>query len=290
MTDETHAQPALWLRVLRFPPIRLVLLGSILFLMMGISNGFWGSTVADSPPKAVGMAALMAALGLAVYVVFVRVVERRPVRELALPAMGPELGLGMLFGAGLYTLCVLVLMVLGVYRIEGINPLAMLLPAVAMALSSGVFEELLHRGTLFRIVEESLGSWIALLASALFFGFRHLSNADGDIVGAIAITIEAGLLLAAAYMLTRRLWLSIGFHIAWNFTQSGIFSGSVSGGFEKPGLFKATIEGPELLTGGKFGMEATIVALLVCTTAGLVMLVMAIRRGNIVPPFWQRAG
>ena len=83
---------------------------------------------------------------------------------------------------------------------------------------------------------------------------------------------------------------SIGFHIAWNFTQSGIFSGSVSGGFEKPGLFKATIEGPELLTGGKFGMEATIVALLVCTTAGLEMLVMAIRRGNIVPPFWHRAG
>lgn len=290
MTDEAHAQPALWLRVLRFPPIRLVLLGGILFLMMGISNGFWGSTFADSPPKAVSMAALMAALGLAVYVVFVRVVERRPVRELALPAMGPELGLGMLFGAALYTLCLLVLMVLGVYRIEGINPLAMLLPSVAMALSSGVFEELLHRGTLFRIVEESLGSWIALLASALFFGFRHLSNADGNILGAIAITIEAGLLLAAAYMLTRRLWLSIGFHIAWNFTQSGIFSGSVSGGFERPGLFKATIEGPELLTGGKFGMEATIVALLACTTAGLVMLLMAVRRGNIVPPFWQRAG
>ena len=290
MTENTHAKPALWLRVLQFPLVRLILLGPLLFLMMGISNGFWEIRYADSPLISIAMAALMAALAFAVYIAFVKFIERRPVSELALPMMGRELGLGMLFGAGLYTLCVLVLMVLGVYRIEGINPLALLLPSVAMALSSGVFEELLHRGTIFRNVEELLGSWIALLFSALFFGFRHLSNADGNIVGAIAITIEAGVLLAAAYMLTRRLWLSIGFHIAWNFTQSGIFSGSVSGGFEKPGLFKATIEGPELLTGGKFGMEATIVALLVCTTAGLVMLVMAIRRGNIVPPFWRRAG
>ncbi|MDQ5910073.1 MAG: protease family protein [Pseudomonadota bacterium] len=290
MIEQTNPDKPLWLRVLQFPLVRLILLGPLLFLMMGVSNGFWGHTFADSPLIGIAMAALMAALGFAVYVVFVQFVERRPVSELALSAMGRELGLGMLIGTGLYTLCVLVLMALGVYRIEGINPLTMLLPSVAMALSSGVFEELLHRGTLFRIVEESLGSWIALLFSALFFGFRHLSNADGNIVGVLAITIEAGLLLAAAYMLTRRLWLSIGFHIAWNFTQSGIFSGSVSGGFEKPGLFKAIIEGPELLTGGKFGMEATIVALLICTTAGLVMLVMAIRRGKIAPPFWRRAG
>ena len=289
MMEHPNPDKPLWLRVLQFPLVRLFLLGPLLFLMMGISNGFWEVKFADSPLIGIAMAALMVALGFAVYIAFVKLIEQRPVNELALPMMGRELGMGMLAGAGLYTLCVLVLMALGVYRIEGINPLALLLPSVAMALSSGVFEELLHRGTLFRIVEESLGSWIALLASALFFGFRHLSNADGNIVGALAITIEAGLLLAAAYLLTRRLWLSIGFHIAWNFTQSGIFSGSVSGGFEKPGLFKATIEGPEWLTGGKFGMEATIVGLLICTTAGLVMLVMAIRRGNIVSPFWQRA-
>jgi hypothetical protein len=290
MMEHPNPDKPLWLRVLQFPLVRLILLGPLLFLMMGISNGFWEIRYADSPLIGIAMAALMAALAFAVYIAFVKFIERRPVSELALPVMGRELGLGMLFGAGLYTLCVLVLMVLGVYRIEEINPLALLLPSVAMALSSGVFEELLHRGTIFRNVEELLGSWIALLASALFFGFRHLSNADGNIIGAVAITIEAGVLLAAVYLLTRRLWLSIGFHIAWNFTQSGIFSGSVSGAFEKPGLFKATIEGPELLTGGKFGMEATLVALLICTTAGLVMLIMAIRRGKIVPPFWQRTG
>jgi membrane protease YdiL (CAAX protease family) len=163
------------------------------------------------------------------------------------------LGPGILAGAGLYTLCVLVLIALGVYRIEGVNLLSMMLPSMAMALSSGVFEELLHRGTIFRNIEELLGSWIALLVSALFFGLRHLGNADSNFVGALAITIEAAVLLTTLYLLTRRLWLSIGFHIAWNFTQSGIFSGSGSDGFEQPGLLRAVIEGPEFLTGENSG-------------------------------------
>jgi uncharacterized protein len=282
------ASRALWLRVLQFPLVRLLLLGSMLFLLAGISNGLWGETFADRPLIAVAVAALMAVIGIGVYAGFVRLVEQRPVSELALSKMGRELGLGLLGGAALYTFCVLILMALGVYRIESINPVALMLPAAAMAVSSGVFEELLHRGTIFRNVEAMLGSWIALLASALFFGFRHLGNADGNMLGALAITIEAGLLLAALYLLTRRLWLCIGFHMAWNFTQAGIFSGTVSGGFEQPGLFKAIIEGPQLLTGGNFGMEASIIALLACTSLGVAVLIMAMRRGNIVPPSWKR--
>lgn len=290
MRDQATPSGALWLRVLQFPLVRLLLLGPLLFLLAGISNGLWGVRFADRPLIAVGMALLMALLGLAVYAAFVRIVERRAVSELALPEMARELTLGLLAGAGLYALCVLILAGLGIYRVEGINAATLMLPALAMALSSGVFEELLHRGTIFRNLEDMLGSWIALLASALFFGFRHLGNAEGNILGALAITIEAGLLLAALYVLTRRLWPCIGFHVAWNFTQAGVFSGAVSGAFEQPGLLKARLEGPELLTGGAFGMEASLVALLVCTAAGVAILIMAVRRGSIVKPSWRRGG
>jgi uncharacterized protein len=282
------AEPALWQRLVQFPLTRLLLLGPLLFLLMGISNGFWSVQFADRPLLAIASAALMAALAIAVYVAFVRFVERRPVDELALSAVGRELGLGLFAGAGLYTLCVVILFLLGAYSIDGINPVSLMLPSVAMGLSSGVFEELLHRGTIFRNVEALAGSWIALLASALIFGLVHLGNPDGNIIGALSITIEAGLLLAALYLVTRRLWLSIGAHIAWNFTQSGIFSGSVSGAFEQPGLFKAVIEGPQFLTGGKFGMEASLVALVICTATGLLVLRMAVKRGNMVPPMWKR--
>ena len=157
-----------------------------------------------------------------------------------------------------------------------------------MAVSTGIFEELVFRGALFRIVEEALGSWISLLVSSFVFGFMHLLNPEGTVMGAVFISIEAGLLLAAAYMVTRRLWLCIGLHMAWNFAQSGVFSGIVSGSFNQPGLLKSSVAGPAVLTGGVFGLESSVVAVLVCTAAGLIMLRIAIQRGHILPPFWAR--
>jgi membrane protease YdiL (CAAX protease family) len=287
--ETSNPKPALWLRIAKLPLTRLVLLGGGLFFMMGTSNGFMAE-FSKTPLLSTASAAAMAALALAVYAGFARFIERRPVSELSLPGMGRELGVGMLIGAGLYTTCVLILIMLGIYRIDGLNPWYFVLPAVAMALSSGIFEELLFRGVLFRSVEDMFGSWISLAVSSLVFGFVHLLNPAGTITGAIFISIEAGLLLAAAYMLTRRLWLSIGFHMAWNYTQSAIFSGIVSGGVTDPGLIRSNIKGPAVLTGGSFGLESSVIAFLLCTTTGVVLLVMAVRRGKIVPPFWRRAG
>ena len=277
----------LWLRILQFPLVRLALLGPALFLLIGISNGF-RLKFAASPLVSLAVAAGMALAGLVFYYAFVRLIERRHVHELGLKGMGRELGLGLLIGAGLCTVSVLVLMVLGVYRIDGINPLLVTLPALAMALSSGVLEELMYRGGLFRIVEDSLGSWISLAVSALVFGLSHYAPVEGALWGSFAITIEAGLLLAAAYMVTRRLWMCIGLHVAWNFAQSGVFSGIVSGSFNQPGLFQSRVEGSDWLTGGAFGMEASVVSVVVCTAAGLLLLMLAMRRGHLMPPFWRR--
>jgi membrane protease YdiL (CAAX protease family) len=262
---------------------RLILLGGVIFQMMGMNNGFMQEFKA-TPLLSIGVTIVMAALALAVYIAFAKFVERRPVSELSLPGMGSELGVGLLVGASLYTACVLILVVLGLYRIEGLNLWYYVVPAVAMALSSGIFEELLFRGVLFRSVEDLFGSWISLLVSSLVFGLVHLFNPAGTLIGAIYISIEAGLLLAAAYMLTRRLWLSIGFHIAWNYTQSAIFSGIVSGGVTDPGLIRSNIKGPEILTGGSFGLESSVIAFVLCTAAGVVLLIKAVRSGTIIPP------
>ena len=95
------------------------------------------------------------------------------------------------------------------------------------------------------------------------------------------------MLLAAAYMLTRRLWLCIGTHIAWNFTQGGIFSVAVSGGSSK-GLLQSRMIGPDWLTGGAFGAEASVVALVVCLAAGIALVVLAAKKGHKVSAFWSR--
>jgi membrane protease YdiL (CAAX protease family) len=264
-----------------------LVLGFILLLMMGLNTDVMTSYAAE-PVKSVQHIIAMAIAGFAVYIGYAQLLEQRAVSELALPGIGRELGIGLLIGAGLYTTCELILMALGIYRVNGLNPLSYMFPAIAMALSSSVFEELLFRGVLFRSVETWFGSWAALVVSSLVFGLTHLMNPQGTIEGALFIAVEAGILLAAAFMLTRRLWLSIGFHMAWNYTQSAIFSGIVSGNDAQQGLVRSTMKGPDWLTGGSFGVESSVLALFVCTTTGIVMLVMAVKRGKIVPPIWKR--
>lgn len=287
MTAPSNPRPNLACRVLGAPPARVLVLGFILLLMM-ILNSDVMTSYAGEPLKSVAHIVALAVAGFAVYLGYAHFIEQRAVSELALPRMGRELGVGLLVGAGLYTACELFLMALGIYRVDGLNPLSFMIPAIAMALSSGIYEELLFRGVLFRSVETWLGSWAALVVSSLVFGLTHLMNPQGTLEGALFIAVEAGILLAAAYMLTRRLWLSMGFHVAWNYTQSAIFSSIVSGNDAAQGLIRSTTKGPDLLTGGSFGLESSVLALLLCTTTGIAMLVMAKKRGKIVPPIWKR--
>lgn len=287
LTTPIETQPGLGRRILGSPPARVLLLGFVLLLLMGL-NGDVMTSYAGEPLKAVRHVIALAIAGFAVYLGHAHFIEGRVVSELSLPGMGRELGQGLLIGAGLYAACELILMAIGIYRIDGLNPLSFLIPAIAMAISSSVFEELLFRGVLFRSVETWFGSWAALGVSSLVFGLTHLINPQGTIEGALFIAVEAGILLAAAFMLTRRLWLSIGFHMAWNYTQSAVFSGVVSGNDAAAGWIRSTVRGPDLLTGGSFGVESSVLALVLCTTTGVVMLVMAVRRDRIVPPIWKR--
>jgi membrane protease YdiL (CAAX protease family) len=289
MTTSSTTPPGIARRIFRSPPARILVLGFILLMMMGLNTDVMTSYAGD-PFKSVQHIVALAIAGFAVYLAYACFIEQSPVSELALPGMGREIGIGLLVGVGLYTACELILMALGIYRINGLNPVRFMVPAIAMALSSGVFEELLFRGVLFRSVETWFGSWAALVVSSLVFGLTHLLNPQGTLEGALFIAVEAGILLAAAYMLTRRLWLSMAFHVSWNYTQSAIFSGIVSGNDASQGLIRSTVKGPALLTGGDFGVESSLLALLLCTTTGIVLLVMAVKRGKIVPPIWKRSG
>lgn len=276
-------------RILASQPLRVLVLGCVLLVMMGLSDDVMKSYAAD-PVKAAAHVIALAIAGLAIYIAHAHFVEQRAASELGTQGMGRQLGIGLLVGAGLYAACEAILMAMGIYRITGLNPWSYLLPAIAMAISSGVFEELLFRGVLFFSVEKWFGTWVALAVSSLVFGLSHMANPQATLEGALFIAVEAGVLLGAAVVLTRKLWLGIGFHAAWNYTQQGVFSGIVSGNDAAPGWIRATIKGPDYLTGGPFGVESSVLALLLCTTTGVVMLVMAHRRGLIVPPKWKRAG
>lgn len=216
------------------------------------------------------------------YRLLVRWLEKRPAAELILAGAAPQLFAGTVIGVVLFSLVIGALVVSGHGKVT--LPAAVIFPFVGFALSilSGVGEELLFRGAMFRIVEERWGTLVALLLSAAFFGAVHGGNPGATVMSSIAIALEAGLLLALAYTATRTLWLPIGLHFAWNFTEGGIFSTQVSGGVVH-GLFATTLAGDQLLTGGAFGPEASIVAVAICLIAALFFLVITLRRAQWRP-------
>lgn len=225
-------------------------------------------------------AAIVVAIITLGYVGFVRVVEKRPVTELSLKGAVAKTSAGILLGATLISITIAVLALLGYYRVEGINPWRALIVTLPVLTSSAYIEEILFRGVLLRLLEGWLGTWLALAISALLFGGVHLINPNATLWSAFAIAIEAGLLLGGAFLLTRRLWLAIGTHFAWNYFQGIVFGVAVSGN-RIEGLLNASISGPLLLSGGAFGAEASIIAVGVCGVASAVLIRKAIEKENI---------
>jgi membrane protease YdiL (CAAX protease family) len=123
---------------------------------------------------------------------------------------------------------------------------------------------------------------MALVISAVIFGGLHLMNKDATLIGVIGIMLQTGITMGAAFMLTRRLWLPMGIHFAGNFTQGGIFGSAVSGNGAETGILRATITGPDWLTGGAFGIEASLVTIALGLVLGILLIWRAYKRGNVI--------
>lgn len=265
----------------RYPLVLMVL--GIIAVAVGIAiAGALGRLLPDAAntSPAILLPAIFAAVGAAAaYWLFVRYAEGVPVKDFALAGSVRELALGMAVGAGAFTAVVGVAWALGLYRITGYNSWQTVWGMLAIAIVSSVTEEILFRGVLFRYVEAAAGSAMALFISSALFGLAHIMNPNSSWIAAFAIAIEAGIMLGAIYMLTRRLWAAIGLHAAWNFTQGWVWGVPISG-TNDPGYAIGRLEGPELLTGGGFGLEASVIAMIIATAVGLICLLFAIRRGE----------
>ncbi len=158
MRDTRSAGQPLWLRLLQSPLTRIVILGSGLFYFMGWAQS-WLDDYHDRPVLSSAIQIVLGLSAICAYMAWGRFIERRAVTELSTPGLGREWAIGAVLGGGLYTACAAILMLLGLYTVEGLNPWLFLLPNLAMAIKSGIFEELVFRGVLFRSTEAMLGSW-----------------------------------------------------------------------------------------------------------------------------------
>ncbi len=130
----------------------------------------------------------------------------------------------------------------------------------------GFNEEIMFRGYVFQSMIEGTNFWISTMFWSLLFGAAHLGNPNVSVFG-VANIVLAGVLLSLAYYQTRSLWMPIGLHIAWNFTEGWIWGLPVSGTTVLQPLFNGREIGPDWWTGGTFGPEGGAACTLVCAIA-----------------------
>jgi len=287
--------PALLRRFLLAPLPRLLWTGVLAWLLARVL--FWlAPSVARASNIQVTGAIRNAVMTLIVFSLGLWLFERKLPRDAGLaPARAvPDTLRGFLLGAALLTAITGVLALAGSYHLVGWAPVpegttraALLGRVVLLFFAVAIFEEVAVRGIVFRLLEQGIGTWLAIVMSALMFGFGHRGNPGASWVSSVAIAVEAGALLAAAYVATRSLWLPIGMHWAWNLFEGPVWGARVSGN-DLAVIAQATFPGPAALTGGPFGPEAGLPAMVLGVALAVGFMVLAIRREQIITPAWMR--
>lgn len=279
-------------KILHFPLtkiiIGLIVCGGVVGVGQALIQKTLDLTSIDKDLKSLIGGIFVAILAIISYTFLFRFYEKRKITEFSKKHIFKNLTIGIILGIILQSLTILVIYLKGGYYVESINPIIYLIPPLTMAFTSAIFEETLFRGIIFRIIEEKLGSYISLIISALIFGALHLLNPNSSLSAAIGLSIQAGLLLAAAYIYSRNLWFPIAIHFAWNFTQSAIFGTIVSGNEISKTLITSKIEGAEWFTGGQFGPEGSIQATVFCLIATIILLILSNKEGKIIKPYWKK--
>lgn len=257
-----------------------------LFFLTAAAFGLPLQWAVDRNPEDAGgpmlLAVLAACLGaLGAYALSVRLGEGRGARELAVRPAAAGLTVGAGLGLAMMALVMAVLRAGGLYDITVTGAAAAPWAATALAVQAAVTEELWMRALLLRLLWRAFGPLPAFLGSAMIFGALHLANPGAGPMAAASVTM-AGLLFCALYALTGRIWVPIGLHAAWNLAQGYLFGAVVSGGNLGAALARSTPRptSPTWLTGGAFGPEASVVALVVIGVVTAATLLLALRQGR----------
>lgn len=286
------AAKPVWKRIVQFPLVALIIAFLVMVVVQALAAGasFLAGTPRDqlgSPRDIVFALAVTVLMVLAYKLIVVRLGEQKR-DDLPFDARARDSASGFVQGALVFSAIVGVAALLGTYQAVELSAAEDWLPILLGAgLMAGITEEILLRGIVFRWLEELGGSWVALALSALLFGFLHAGNPNATLISSLAIALAAGVLLGGAYMLTRNLWLAIGLHAGWNVTQGLVWDVPISG-FALDGWVDSRLVGDPVLSGGSFGLEASVITMVIATAYGVWLIVRAAQRGHIMHNWWSR--
>jgi uncharacterized protein len=280
-------------KIIQFPLSRIVIamgfLIPVFLLNKGLSKGINPLLSENSLILARYIeAGVSFALLLWAFILYTKYIEKRKPQEILVKGWLGEIGIGFLVSLILVCIVVCVLFFSKYFIVSSIISNKRFVLDLFVKFFMGAFiEELIFRLIIYKLTEELLGTWIALLIQVLLFGFAHGLNDNATLFTTFSVVIVGGLVYCAAYIYTRSLWLPLGFHFGWNFSQSGIFSMHNSG-TPYEGLLLTNISGPEWLTGGNWGIEGSYIAIFLCLVIGIAIMFLVKRKAYIVLPSWNR--
>ncbi len=249
---------------------------------LGSSEPF--TTRANAPAGARLFSVIIGSVAmLCTYALAVSIVERRKVTELAIRHLLPDFAFGTVIGSLLIMIIIAPMWTMGWVEITA-TPVTHLAESLKQSVQSGVIEEVLMRIIIFRLLWRAAGVLPALILTALLFGGLHLSNPDATIFSALCLIAGEGI-GAGLYLLTGRVWMSIGMHAGWNFAQGWLFGSAVSGlgVFAGGPMQTRPVQGiSEILSGGGFGLESSFAALVISLIASMICLGLAWKNGRFV--------
>lgn len=288
---EIKQQQTLAYKILHFPVTRILLggmacIGSVLLIKQFITKPFFLSVMPTEVLAASAVNFISFCLFLVSYYLVFKYYEKRVVSELSTVNLGKELGIGLVLGASVMSLEFGTLFVLGNYEILGFAGFDIFLKPFFILLVMALLEEIFFRGMIHRIAEESLGTNYALLISAVIFQIAHFGNDHEAFMPALLGTLF-GLVMGIMYTYTKRLWLPFAFHFIWNFMQL-VFGSNLSGIDEFGVMFRGKLEGPVWLIGSEFGIEDSILTLIVLAVLFIYYYRKALLKGHIIKPYWKR--
>ena len=256
----------------------IFVIGGIILLIIYstiLSLGVYTASESDSYLINIPIFLITAVVLLLLYNLLIRYVEANDACKIASRKDISSIGNGLFIGFSYFIIVTVTMSLCGYYHIKSIQfDWEKQLFSFTLFFLVSVSEEIFFRGILFRMINRRWNIWAALVISALIFGGLHIFNDNATLWSSIAIAIEAGSLLGAAYAYSKNIWLPIGIHWIWNYTQGNILGFPVSGEDNVTSIITPEISGPQWLTGGSFGAEASVISAVI----GLLISLWFIRK------------
>ncbi len=275
---------ALVKRVLYFPVTKIIIGISVPFSLFVVIQNFvlkpffysiiQGKSIAD--PIIIFISAIV--LLVSYYYLF-HFYDKRKITELSLKYLPKEMFGGFILGFSTISLSIFILYLLNHYQASGITTTHYTARMFTVLIFAAIVEDLFHRGLIVRVVENWLGTHIAIVI-AMLVELQHIFNPNSNLFS-FSVDLIWGFTMAMMFIYTKRIWLPYFFHLGWNFSQP-FYGSNLTGTNDLGTIIQSKFNGPELLTGGAFGIENSIFTASFLLIIGIVLYYLAKKEGKIV--------